>query len=368
MLTLVVFVLILFVSVLVHELAHYLNARSAGIPVRAFSIGMGPVLWRRNWRGTEWRIAAFPIGGYVDLPGMGPKVAEDGTLSHPDEGMALATLPQKLWVLSGGVIANFVLGILLLTAVLMLDPGMRTITSGLTVPTGTLISEVHADSHAAAAGLEPGDRITLLNGAATPDVEEVISTIQGAADNDAALSEQGFLQLTILRDGVERELRLLWPPAEGPALLGVSLTRYPLVDLTLPLGAAFAEALSFGVRAVPEMVGGFVRGFGSALTGRQSEEITGPIGIIGAVNQATKIGLAPVLLLAALINLSLAVFNLLPIPGLDGGRMLLAVISNIRGRPFEPGQEETFHFFGIMAVLLLIVLITFGDVSRFLGG
>jgi regulator of sigma E protease len=364
----VVFILILFVSVLVHELAHYANARSAGIPVRAFGIGLGPVLWRRRWRGTEWRVAAIPVGGYVDLPGMAPKVAEDGSLSHADEGMALASLPQKLWILSGGVIANFILGILLITAVLMLQPEYRTMTSGIAVETGTEIGAVEPGSFAAAAGLQAGDRIADINGITMPAVDQVVNAIQGIGDA-APGAEPGYLNLTVLRDGREVAVRLAWPPAgEEPALLGVTLGAFALEDLSIPLGAAFVEAASFSVRAVPEMVGGFVRGFGSVLTGQRSEDISGPVGIIGAVNQATKIGVAPVLLLAALINLSLAVFNLLPIPGLDGGRMLLSVITSIRGRPFKPGQEETFHFFGIMAVLILIVLITFGDISRFLGG
>lgn len=365
MLTLVIFILILFVSVLVHELAHYLNARSVGIPVRAFSIGMGPILWRRKWRGTEWRVAAFPVGGYVDLPGMGPKVAEDGSLSHADEGMALATLPQKLWVLSGGVIANFILGTLLITTVLMLQPEYRSMTSD--IPMGTEISYVEPGSFGAAAGLLSGDRILSINGVTTPEVEQLIAIVQGT--DAAAQAEPGFLSLVVSGSTGERAIRLPWPPAgPQPALLGIGLLPYPLADLRVPLGAAFLEAASFSVRAVPEMVTGFVRGFGSALTGQRSEDITGPIGIIGAVNQAAKVGVAPVLLLAALINLSLAVFNLLPIPGLDGGRMLLSIITAVRGRPFRPGQEETFHFFGIMAVLLLIVLITFGDISRFLGG
>jgi regulator of sigma E protease len=367
MLTLVVFILILFVSVMVHELAHYFNARSAGIPVRAFSIGMGPILWRRQWRGTEWRLAAIPLGGYVDLPGLAPKVAEDGTLHHSDEGMAVATLPRKLWVLSGGVIANFILGVLLITTVLMLQPELRTITSGITLATGTEIISVPQGSLGAGAGLQAGDRITGIDGLQAPEVGQVIAAVQGTGS--VAPPEPGFLNLTVLRDGTEQEIRLAWPPAGNePALLGITLGAYPLEDLSVPLGTAFLEAASFSIRAVPEMVGGFVRGFGSALTGQRSDEITGPIGIIGAVNQATRVGVAPVLLLAALINLSLAVFNLLPIPGLDGGRMLLAVITSIRGRPFRPGQEEAFHFIGIMAVLLLIVLITFGDISRFLGG
>ena len=115
MLTALVFLIILLSAVLVHELAHYLNARSVGLPVRAFSVGMGPVLFRHTWRGTEWRFSLFPIGGYVDLPGMAPTVDADGNLQHPTGGMAEKPLSQKLWVLLGGVIANFLLGVVLIT-------------------------------------------------------------------------------------------------------------------------------------------------------------------------------------------------------------------------------------------------------------
>ena len=96
--------------------------------------------------------------------------------------------------------------------------------------------------------------------------------------------------------------------------------------------------------------------------------MAGPVGIVSLVNQSIQIGLAPVLMLAAVINLSLAVFNLLPIPGLDGGRMLLAIVAAVRGRPFRPGQEETIHFFGVMAVLAMIVLITFNELSGIFRG
>src|SRR5690625_5308736 len=117
MTTAITMIVILLVSVMIHELAHYLNARSVGIPVRAFSIGFGPVIWKRVWKGTEWRLSLIALGGYVDLPGMAPKVNEDGTLEHPDEGIDKATLPQERWVLIGGVIADFILGFIQVTGV-----------------------------------------------------------------------------------------------------------------------------------------------------------------------------------------------------------------------------------------------------------
>jgi len=361
MITAITMIVILLVSVMIHELAHYLNARSVGIPVRAFSIGFGPVIWKKHWRGTEWRLSLVPLGGYVDLPGLAPKVAEDGTLLPADEGMAKATLPQKIWVLLGGVLANLLLGAALITAVIMVEPAYRVVTGG--VPVQALVAEVSEGSAAERLGFEAEDRIVRIGGITDPTAAEVVEAVRG--DGAAA---GGVLELGLLRGGELVELSFPWPPAEGEALLGISLADVA-PDAEAPgFGTALAEATRFSITAIPEMVGGFVRGFGSVLAGRQSEEIAGPVGIVAAVNQATKLGVAPVLFLMALINLSLAVFNLLPIPGLDGGRILLAVVAGIRGRPFAPGQEEAIHFFGIMAVLLLIVLITVGDVGRLFGG
>jgi len=363
MLTAITFILILFTAVLVHEGAHFVNARSVGVPVRAFSIGMGPVVWRRRWRGTEWRIGVFPIGGYVDLPGMAPKVDENGNLQHPDEGMAKKGLGAKLWILVGGILANFVLGVALLTTAVMLQPGYRAFTTGADVGRGSSVLSVMNGSPAARLGIRAGDHIVGLNGIQDPTPQQVVETIHSASE----------LTLTLVNDGKRRVVSTPWPPAgakvltdaNGKPLLGVNVAAV-FEGVSAP--QALAESAWFGVRVIPEMVRGFVQGFAAALTGRQNSEVAGPVGMVGLVNQATHVGIASVLFLAAIINFSLAVFNLLPIPGLDGGRMFLAGVVALRGRPFKPGQEEQFHFIGIMAVLTLIVLVTVHEISGLLHG
>jgi regulator of sigma E protease len=361
-LTAIVFLAILMSAVLVHELAHYVNARSVGVNVRAFSIGMGPVIWRRRWRGTEWRLSLLPLGGYVDLPGMAATADEDGTLRHPDEGMATRTLPQKLWVLSGGVIANYVLGVFLLAGAVTLEPGYRELLGGAPAEIhGAQVVIVGEGSLAESVGIREGDVLLRVNGVRDPTPAQVVETL-GTAD---------ALRLELAdATGQVREIELAWPPAGTPpgerALLGIQLA--PLSVEAIAYGEALAESAAFGVRMLPEMVLAFVRGFGSALTGAANEDVAGPVGMVSMVGQAAQVGVAPVLLLAALINFSLGVFNLLPIPGLDGGRMLLATVVAARGRPFRPGQEEAFHFIGIMAVLALIVLITVQELGGLLGG
>jgi regulator of sigma E protease len=361
-LTAIVFLAILMTAVLVHEFAHYLNARSVGVPVRAFSVGMGPIVWRRQWRGTEWRLSLLPLGGYVDLPGMAATADEDGTLRHPDEGMATRTLPQKLWVLSGGVLANYVLGMFLLAGAVTLEPGFRELLGG--APTevhGAQIVTVGEGSLAESIGMREGDVLLEVNGVVDPTPAQVVETLGAARALDLRVADAA---------GSVRQFELAWPPPGTPpgerALLGIQLA--PLSVESIPYSAALAESAAFGVRMLPEMVLAFVRGFGSALTGGANEDVAGPVGMVSMVGQAAQVGIAPVLLLAALINFSLGVFNLLPIPGLDGGRMLLATVVALRGRPFRPGQEEAFHFMGIMAVLALIVLITVQELGGLLGG
>jgi regulator of sigma E protease len=362
MLTAGVFLLVLMSAVLIHELAHYVNARSIGLPVRAFSIGMGPVIARFRWRGTEWRISLLPLGGYVDLPGMAPKVADDGRLEHPDEGLAVRPLHHKLWVLVGGVVANYVLGIVLLATAVTLAPGYREIVSG-TAPevSGAVVVDVGAGSIAESLGIRPGDRLVEIGAVSEPTPAQAVEAIQSA---------EGLSLLLEGEDGARRRVSAPWPPAglapdERP-LLGVQLA--PVAVEPVAFGTALVESAAFGVRLFPDMVAGFVRGFGSALTGGENQDVAGPVGIVTMVGQAAQVGLAPVLLLAALINFSLAVFNLLPIPGLDGGRMLLATVVALRGRPFRPGQEEMLHFIGIATVLLLIVLITVQEIGGLLRG
>ncbi|MDZ7800639.1 MAG: M50 family metallopeptidase [Trueperaceae bacterium] len=358
-----VFVLILFSAVIVHELAHLLAARSVGLEVRAFSVGFGPVLWRRRWRGTEWRLSAVPLGGYVDLPGMAPEQGDDGSLRHPTGGMAALGLPAKLWVLIAGVLANFVLGTVLVTGAVLLEPGFRALTTGEDPAVrGARIAEVVPDSAAERLGLAAGDVLVGIEGRTDPTPADAV---------DAIAAAEGTLRLQVRRDKAVRTFETPWPPADAPEgdrpLLGVQLS--PLeVERVGPL-VAFGESAVFAVRAVPEMVAGFVRGFGNVLSGQGSEDVAGPVGMVSLVGDAAQVGVAPVLLLAAIINFSLAVFNLLPIPGLDGGRMLLAVVVGVRGRPFAPGQEEVFHFLGILAVLALIVLITVQELQgALLGG
>jgi regulator of sigma E protease len=358
LLTALVILAIITVSVVVHELAHYLNARSVGVPVRAFSVGFGPILWRKRWRGTEWRISALPLGGYVDLPGLAAEVGEDGELRHSTEGLAQKNVWQKLWVLIGGVIANFLLAVVLMAVAISAEPNYRALTAPAQLEgQGAVFVEVVPGSVAERLGIEPGDAVLELNAIARPTPQEVTQTIRSADE----------LRLVLERHGEVVTLTTPWPLPEAgdPPMLGVGVgARLP--EIGFP--QALAESAGFFVRVVPETVGGFVRGVSQTVSGQRSEEIAGPVGIVMIANEVTRLGLIPILFFAAIINFSLAIFNLLPIPALDGGRMLLTVIVALRGKPFRPGQEEFIHFLGFVALIGFMLLITLSELGDLFGG
>jgi len=360
MVTAVVFLLILTVSVVVHELAHYFNAKMVGVPVRAFSVGMGPVLLRKRWRGTEWRLSLLPLGGYVDLQGLAPEQGEDGELRYPDEGFMQKSFLEKFWVLVGGVLANFILAVLLIATVVTAAPNsqVRALVTGVTPEeSGAVFQDVMPDTPAQALGIRPGDVVLEINGVPNPDRSEVQRVIRNASE----------LNLVLERNGRRVEVNSPWPTAEAgePPVLGVIIAPLEVQELPpVPFGSALLETTDFLVRVVPEYVAGIVRGFGQTFAGQRSEEIVGPIGIVSLTGQAVQGGFLSVLFFAGFINFALALFNILPIPGLDGGRILLAAVVALRGKPFKPGQEEFVNFLGIAFLMLFLVLITFGELGE----
>jgi regulator of sigma E protease len=362
MLTLLILLLIFTVSVVIHELAHFANARSVGVHVRAFSVGMGPVLLRKKWRGTEWRLSLLPIGGYVDLPGMAAEPDENGKLRSPTTGLAKKNLGQKLWVLVGGVIANFILAVLLLAVVDTADPVYHITIAQLNVPATDHIVQVSPGSAAEALGLKGGDLIVKADDVNHPTPEELGKVI----------GRNGPLTLTVKRGDETLTFHTYWAPKPNPdgsrPIFGISSN---LAPLTLPPAVGFPRALlestTFLGGVIPATVGGFFKAFGKTFIGEQAKDVAGPVGIYRLVHQASQVGFLSVLFLAGVLNFSLAVLNLLPIPGLDGGHMLLSVIKAVRGRPFKPGQEELISFLGIAAIMLFMLLITVNEVRGLSG-
>jgi regulator of sigma E protease len=357
-------VLIIGLATFLHELAHYALARWQGVAVKSFSVGMGPVLFRRDWRGTEWRLSLLPIGGYVEIDGMAP--VEDGqnaqgqpVYRHPTHGFARLGAWGKVAVLLAGPLMNLLLAIALMTVTFTAQ--------GVPAPDRVRIESVQTGSRAAALGLQAGDVVTAIDGQDIPDTV----TIGGAAAPGweslrDSLGRAGQRTFTVERGGQTRTVAFDWQPTVGGQrqLLGI---RYgPDVQPT-SVPAAVGTALTTTVQAVPQVLRAFGNLFARLFTLNlaSDENVSGPIGTAQIVSQAAATSPWALVQVGVLLNLSLAFFNLLPIPGLDGGRILLVLFGALRGRPLTFSQEQAVNFAGFAFVMTLMLFVVVRDVGRF---
>ncbi|MER3602713.1 MAG: peptidase [Thermus sp.] len=334
--SLVWFILIIGLSIFIHELGHYLAARLQGVRVKAFSVGFGPVLFRKPLWSTEWRIAAIPLGGYADIEGLIPE--EKGL------GYDRLTLLGKLLVLVSGVFMNLLLALFLL-AYLFHAQGVPEATGR------AVVLEVAQGSPAEAIGLKPGDVIVAVDGKPLERAEGI-----------NRLKTPGAHTLTLLREGRELVLPLVWKP--GSTRLGVVYQPeviYRKIGFAEALGLSASRALAF----LPQMVKALVGGLFSTLSGKEGG-VVGPLGLVAEVGKAAQEGVFRLIELTVAINLSLALFNLLPIPALDGGRIFLLLLSRLFR--LKPEQEALAHYLGFLFLLLLVLLVTLQDLKRLFGG
>jgi regulator of sigma E protease len=345
-----VWLIIINVAVFVHEMAHYWAAKAQGVAVKAFSIGMGPILWRREWRGTEWRISLLPIGGYVDIDGLAPsEYDEAGKPIPPTHGYAKLPYWGKFAVLFAGPLSNVVLAVLIV-AVAFLGQGKA-------IPGQRIELGVLPNSKAEQAGFRTGDFLLKINGQAVSDTQAVRANLQ----------TNGKRTFTIERQQKPLEIAFDWSPVTFPGQerpkFGVSIGREVSYQAISPL-EALSSSSSTLIGGIPQFVQAIVGGIFKTFTLQRDENLQGPVGAVSTTEQVAQQGIFPILFLAGIINLSLGLFNLLPIPGLDGGRILLSSIVALRRKPFAPGQEEQINFAGFVFVMIFIVLVTVQDLGR----
>ncbi|HHW44579.1 MAG TPA: RIP metalloprotease RseP [Desulfotomaculum sp.] len=323
--------------ILFHELGHFLVAKRVGIKVHEFSIGFGPKLIGLIRGETVYNLRLLPLGGYVRMAGMDPAEEVD------DEERSFQKKPvyQRAAVIAAGPAMNFLLAALLLAVIF--------ITQGVPTPT-TTIGKLVPGQPAEKAGVLPGDRVVAINDQPV-DTWEQLSHLVNAHPGQS-------LTLTVVRAGKERKIHLLTvADPQGMGKIGI----YPAQELRrLNPFSALGRGVEYTVR-ISVLILDFI---GKMITGQAPAELGGPVRIVQEINTAVKMGLFYLIQLAAFLSINLGLFNLLPVPALDGSRILFLVVEGLRGRPVDPAKENFIHLIGFGLLLLLIVVITYKDIVQ----
>jgi regulator of sigma E protease len=343
--------------IIVHEAGHYFVARWCGMRVERFSIGFGPGILKRKSKktGTVFQLAPIPFGGFVEIRGM--NIAEE---VDPEDKSAYPNRPawQRFVTIFAGPATNYLSAIVLCFGFYMAR-GMKT--------PYWAVESVQPDS-AAHGKIEPGDRIVSIDGVRVywkgPDGKEV-----GVSERVNAAKGKPVV-VRVLRGGEEQDITLT-PTGSTPFLavphpdtnlyrIGVGL-KHERVDVGP--GEALVGAIHFPVDQTILILGGLKK----VITGEEPLRPQGPVGITEEFKKAFDEGFAYGLYLLMVLSVYIGLFNLLPLPALDGGRLVFLTYELITRRRANPRVETTVHMVGILVLLVLMVLVTFGDIRGCVG-
>ena len=331
--TVIYAIIIFLLLIFVHEFGHFIAAKSCDVKVNEFALGMGPAIWKKQGKETLYSLRAVPIGGYCAMEGE----EED---SDDERALNKKGFWQKFIIFAAGAIMNFILAVIIMILISLISGN----------PT-TTVDVVTEGMPAAEAGIMAGDEIVAIDGKQVDSWDAVTEEIT---------SGKKELVFTVSRDGEELDISV-------PVEYNKEENRY-MVGITSELAHNPAKAIVFGVRSTGQMTVDMYHVLGQLFTGEVStKELSGPVGIMSAVSQSSKMGFIYLAYLTALISLNLGIINLLPFPALDGGRILFLIIRKITGQRVSDKVENAFHLAGFALLLLLMVYVTFNDVGRLLS-
>jgi regulator of sigma E protease len=331
--------------IVIHELGHYLAARWSGMRVERFSVGFGPVVWSRRRGDTEWAVSAVPLGGYVKIAGMAPgeEIAADdrGAYSHKAAW-------RRFLVILAGPAMNYLLAVVLAAGLIA--------TMGLREPDSTsTIGDVIGGGAAERAGLRAGDRIVVAGGAPVADWTSLVQAVRSHPGQD--------LPLAVERSGA--------PAGSPPVMVTLrpddagGIGKAGIAPHLRAVRAGPVEAMAMAFRKTNEKAAEILGGLGQVVTRKQKAELRGPVGIAEEMARSAKAGAAPFLMMVWLISIMLAIFNFLPLPALDGGRLVFLAYEIVARRPVNQRVESIIHTVGFVALFGLLIGITvFGDLAR----
>jgi len=336
--SIVVAIIGLALLIVLHEAGHFLAARACGMRVERFSIGFGNALVSFKRGDTVYQIAPIPLGGFVQVTGMNPQEEFD----H-DDPYVYPNRPRwmRFLVLAAGPAANY-LTAMVIGFVVLLAYGQYTGT--------TTVDEIVPGSAAQAVGLLPGDVVAGVGGKAVAKPSDVTQVVRA--------SNGSSIDLKVIRSGapVVMQITPRKDSASGAYMIGV---RFGQARARGPFLDAVKEAVVMPIALSAVLL----KNIWDLITRKIDGGLTGPLGIAKEMAGAAKQGVLKFLEILILISVALGVFNLLPLPGLDGGRIFFVGINAIRRKDMNPNIETKIHMVGIMVLLMLLVVVTFNDIK-----
>ncbi|MBE6144189.1 MAG: RIP metalloprotease RseP [Firmicutes bacterium] len=342
--TIIYFILILGITVMVHEFGHFLFAKKAGVHVYEFSIGMGPRLfkWNRKNDETEYSIRLFPIGGYVQMAG---ESNEDEDKLPKEKLMQSKTWWQRFLIIIAGIMFNFIMAIIILFFIALFNGSPKP---------NAYIGSLEENYPAYSSGFRIGDEIVKVNGEKVSSSDILLLKLEVNKGKEVTFTlkhENGTLE------DIKIKPKLVEVDGVKGYKYGFGLTNEVETGLISAIKYAFVKTFNL-IHQMVLIIWYLCTGVLSLNT------LSGPIGIFTVVGETAKTGFVNLIFLLAFISINVGFMNLLPIPAFDGGRLLFLIIEKIKGSPINSKVENIIHSIGFILLMLLMIVITYNDIIR----
>lgn len=347
--TVIYFILILSVIIIIHELGHLIAAKHFGVYCKEFSIGMGPMIYQKQINETAWSIRALPIGGYVAMAG---ETLEDDGEDEEDIPFERTINGIKPWkqivVMAAGAIMNILLAWVIFV-------GITAYQGQIAIPGSPIITSFSENSPAEKAGFHVNDEIIKVqNGTHSQTVDKFDDVVEFIN------YFQGETTFTVLRDGKEVQIKMtpVLDESENIYKMGVYHDNYDVKKINL------LEAIPYGTQKMVDSVATILDSLGKLVQGIGLKNLSGPVGIFKMTDQITQTGFLTTLAFVGLLSVNVGIFNLLPIPILDGGRIFITLIEMLIGRKLSERVQNVIMTIGLVAIVALMLFATWNDITR----
>ena len=342
---LIIFVLVLGSIVLVHEFGHFILAKLNGVYVYEFAIGMGPKLWSKQGKETEYTIRAIPIGGFCMMAG--EDVEDDDLKKIPKDKRLQAKKPwQRFLIMFFGAGNNFIFAILLLFLIGLIWGGSSM---------EPVVTSVLKNSAASTSGIEAGDVILEINGHSiltTDDISLYLAVADPEEASDIKIEKEDGSVETYSVQPKKKKV-----DGETTYQYGIGMEQEVEHGIFSAIRWTFKKTGSIFKQMGVTVYYLFTGGIGLS-------QLSGPVGIFSIVGDQASTGIMNILYLVAFLSINVGFINLLPLPAFDGGHILFIIIEKIKGSPVKPETENMIHTIGLFLLMLLMVVITFNDILR----